>query len=128
MSDAREDAAAARFACSVRERAAFEAGIKMATVYHQFVGAPFDAASAPALEQAIADCIRVQPYVEDAQVRIRREGAGDKRDQYAYSSLTGEMIDAVVTIRLDGVRVRAEMRYDPVLKYPLMYISQIETL
>ena len=41
MSD-REDLADSRFACTRRERAVFEAGIKMGTIYHQFVGTPFN--------------------------------------------------------------------------------------
>ncbi|MBR1452331.1 MAG: hypothetical protein IJ592_02405, partial [Candidatus Methanomethylophilaceae archaeon] len=34
----REELANQRFSCTERERAVFEAGIKMATIYHQFVG------------------------------------------------------------------------------------------
>ncbi|MDD4222434.1 MAG: dihydroneopterin aldolase family protein, partial [Candidatus Methanomethylophilus sp.] len=122
----REQQAQTRFVCTASERAAFEAGIKMATVYHQFVGTPFDETSRPELEQAIAAAIRVQPYVTAAAVHIVLPQAGRKEDQYSYSSLTGEMIDAVVTIALDGVKCTAEMRYDPGLKYPLMYISRME--
>ena len=124
MSD-REDAASSRFRCSVGERACFEAGIKMATIYHQFVGTPFCDRNVANLEDTIAECIRVQPYVLDAKVRIRR-GAGGKEDQYSYTSLTGDMIDAVVTISLDGTVVTAEMRYDEELQYPLMYISDVK--
>jgi hypothetical protein len=36
------------------------------------------------------------------------------------------MLDVVLVIRIDDVRVRAEMRYDPALRYPLMYISGVE--
>ena len=39
----REQVAASRFNCSERERAIFEAGVKMATIYHQFVGTPVNA-------------------------------------------------------------------------------------
>ena len=41
----REALAASKFSCTERERAVFEAGIKMATVYHQFVGTPVNAAT-----------------------------------------------------------------------------------
>ena len=50
------------------------------------------------------------------------------KDRYSYISLTGEMMDAVVKIRLDRYEVTAEMRYDYELMYPLMYISSIEEL
>lgn len=36
------------------------------------------------------------------------------------------MIDAVVTISVEGTEVTAEMRYDSVLEYPLMYISSVK--
>lgn len=121
----REVSAASKFSCTAAERACFEAGIKLATVYHQFVGTPFCAANRGDLERAIAECIRTQPYVLDAKVRINAEG-GDKSDQYTYTSLAGTMIDAVVTIALDGVEVTAEMRYDDELGYPLMYVSSVK--
>ena len=35
------------------------------------------------------------------------------------------MIDAAVTITINGVSVTAEMRYDEELKYPLMFVSKI---
>ena len=122
----REDLANSRFNCSVKERACFEAGIKMGTIYHQFVGTPFSLANVDHLEKAIEDAIKVQPYVSDAKVRISTEGLVMNGDMYSYKSLEGEMIDAVVRIDLDGTKVTAEMRYDAELGYPLMYISEIE--
>ena len=122
----REDLANSRFNCSVKERACFEAGIKMGTIYHQFVGTPFSLANVTGLEKAIEDAIKVQPYVSDAKVRINTEGLVRNGDTYSYRSLTGEMIDAVVKIDLDGTNVTAEMRYDAELGYPLMYISGVD--
>ena len=121
----REDLANSRFNCSVRERACFEAGIKMGTVYHQFVGTPFSLANVSQLERAIEKAVMVQPYVSDVKVRISTDGLVKNGDTYSYKSLTGEMIDAVVSIDMDGTKVTAEMRYDAELGYPLMYISNI---
>lgn len=126
MSNDREDLATSRFKCSVSERVCFEAGIKMATIYHQFVGTPFCMRNVEDLEKTIAECIKVQPYVRDAVVRISRNER-NKQDQYTYISLTGDMIDAVVTIDIDGTVATAEMRYDSELEYPLMYISSVKT-
>ena len=120
----REDLANSRFNCSVKERACFEAGIKMGTIYHQFVGTPFSLANVSQLEKAMEDAIRVQPYVSDVRIRISTEGLAKDGDTYSYKSLTGEMIDAIVTIDLDGTVVKAEMRYDAELGYPLMFISE----
>ena len=121
----REDLANSRFNCSVKERACFEAGIKMGTIYHQFVGTPFSLANVDQLERAIEKAVMVQPYVSDVKVRISTDGLVKDGDTYSYKSLTGEMIDAVVSIDMDGTKVTAEMRYDAELGYPLMYISNI---
>ena len=122
----REELAAEKFKCSTKERALFEAGIKMGTIYHQFVGMPLDMDSIESLEDAIEKGVLVQPYVESVKVRIDRSIFSPKKDEYSYRSLTGEMLDVVLVIKIEGVTVKAEMRYDPVLNYPLMYISDIE--
>ena len=121
----REGLANSRFNCSGRERACFEAGIKMGTIYHQFVGTPVSLANIPQLEKAMEESIKVQPYVRDARISIDRTGLTRDGDTYSYKSLIGEMIDAVVIIDLDGCMVTAEMRYDAEMGYPLMYISEI---
>jgi len=126
MVEKREKLAANKFKCSTRERALFEAGIKMGTIYHQFVGVPLDQDSVDALEDAIEKGVLVQPYVESVKVRIDRSIFGPKKDEYSYRSLSGEMLDVVLVIKIDKVRVKAEMRYDEELKYPLMYISDLD--
>jgi len=126
MSESREELAARKFECSTRERALFEAGIKMGTIYHQFVGVPVDQDSVDTLEGAIEKGVLVQPYVEDVKVTIDRKSFGSKRDEYSYVSLNGEMLDVTLVIAIDKVKVTAEMRFDPILKYPLMYISKID--
>lgn len=123
MSD-RETNAADRFKCTLRERAVFESGIKLATIYHQFVGSPVCSSNVRILEESIEKTIMVQPYVSNVKVRIDDSKFMDG-DEYDYFSLTGDMIDAVVEIRIDNVIVTAEMRYDEELKYPLMFISKI---
>jgi hypothetical protein len=128
MTEKREALAAKKFKCSTKERALFEAGIKMGTIYHQFVGVPLDQDSVDALEDAIEKGVLVQPYVESVNVRIDRSIFGPKRDEYSYHSLSGEMLDVSLVIKIDNVRVKAEMRYDSVLKYPLMYVSELEEL
>jgi len=114
------------FRCTVRERAMFEAGIKMGTIYHQFVGVPVDLSSVDVLERSIEQGVLVQPYVDDVSVKIDRSHFRPKRDEYGYMSLTGNMLDVRLVIKIDDVRVTAEMRYDRELNYPLMYISEVE--
>ena len=123
--EGRDEMAAGRFACTERERALFEAGIKMGTIYHQFVGTPVNLRTVESLEQGMSSAISVQPYVESATVRVDRSVFTEVGDRYSYVSLPGDMIDAVVTIRIGDSRVTAEMRYDRELGYPLMYVSDI---
>ena len=122
----REKLADEKFACTERERCIFETGIKLATIYHQYVGTPFNMGSVESLEEAISRSIEVQPYVVSAKVRIDRSQIPKEVDEYSYLSLTGEMIDAVVKVSMGSTIVTAEMRYDSELRYPLMYVSKIE--
>lgn len=112
------------FECSEKERALFEAGIKMGTIYHQFVGTPVSSRNISELEKAMEASVSVQPFVESVRIKINISGKGGK-DTYDYVSLRGEMIDAILKIRINGVSVTAEMRYNEELDYPLMYVSGI---
>jgi len=103
----------------------FEAGIKMGTVYHQFVGVPVDATSVDVLEKSIEKGVLVQPYVEDVKVSIDRSSFKTKNDEYSYVSLTGNMLDVVIVIKIDNVKVTAKMNFNKELNYPLMYISDV---
>ncbi|MDY0293395.1 MAG: dihydroneopterin aldolase family protein [Candidatus Methanomethylophilaceae archaeon] len=126
MSSDREELAAKRFVCTPTERALFEAGIKMGTIYHQFVGVPVDLSNVEILESSIEKGVLVQPYVKDVKVRIDRSLFKPKKDEYSYLSLTGEMLDVVLVIEIGDTCVTAEMRFDDELRYPLMYISGIK--
>jgi len=122
----REERAAAFFACTPRERAVFEAGIKLAAVYHQFIGTPVSASNVDGLERAIEEGVRVQPFVDDVSVRIGRDRLRRKRNEYDYQSLTGEMLDVTVRIKLEGAVAVGRMRYIEDISYPLMYVESIE--
>jgi len=114
------------FRCSDRERAAFEAGIKLGSVYHQYVGAPVNETNVEALERAIESGLRVQPFVEDARVRIDRTKIKAKRGApYKYYSITGDMLDVWVRVRYDGAVAECKMDYVPELRYPLMRVVDI---
>jgi hypothetical protein len=125
MRSAREERAESYFQCTPRERAVFEAGIKLAAVYHQFIGTPVSISNVDSLEKAIEEGVKVQPFVEGVNVRIRRESLRRKRNEYDYQSLTGEMLDVTVTIRIDDIKVVGRMRYIDEIKYPLMYVQEI---
>ncbi len=89
----REHLADKYFNCSQRERVVFEAGIKLGTIYHQFVGTPLSSTSVESLEKAIQDGVRVQPFVKDVKVHISRDALRRKSDEYDYQTLTGPMME-----------------------------------
>ncbi len=124
----REEKAERYFNCTTRERAVFEAGIKLGTVYHQFIGAPVSDSNVESLERAIEEGVRVQPFVEDAKVSIDRDHIKKKKNQYDYQSLTGHLLNMSVVIHIENVRVTAQMRYIEELHYPLMFVKEIEEL
>jgi len=121
-----EDRAEKYFNCTARERAAFEAGIKLASVYHQFVGTPVSKANVVVLEKAISDGVLIQPFVEDVQVKIERKKLKNKHDEYDYDSLTGNMIDMKLKIRYRDTVVNARLEFIKDINYPLMYISSVK--
>jgi len=127
MTSKREELAANYFNCSERERAVFEAGIKMGTIYHQFVGTPVAAANVEILEKAIEDGVRVQPFVKDVKVQISRDALRRKKDEFDYQTLTGNMLNVELTIAVGSTVVIAAMDFKDDLRYPLMYVRSVES-
>src|SRR4030042_798301 len=122
MREMREQKADSYFSCSDRERAAFEAGIKLGTIYHQFVGVPLSSKNVETLEKAIEAGSKVQPFVEEVKVRIDREMLRSKRGVYDYVSLTGDMLDVTLVVKYKSARAEASMQFIKEMNYPLMFI------
>src|SRR4030042_1125199 len=127
MRNSREAKADSHFSCSDSERASFEAGIKLGTIYHQFVGVPLSAENVETLERAIEAGRKVQPFVESVRVRIDRSQLKKKRGQYDYISLTGDMLDVTISVRYKTARVRATMRRAKKKKHHLMFFVRTDT-
>jgi hypothetical protein len=119
-----QDPTAKYFAGTDRDRAAFEAGIKLGSILHQFLGVPLTAKNAAAVERAIEGAARVQPLVEDVRVRIDRKRLR-LRGPYRYGILTEDLLHVEVTVRVDSVRATGMLRYVPELDYPLMSLKDI---
>src|SRR5881296_2481309 len=113
------------FAGTDRDRAAFEAGIKLGSIAHQYVGTPLTEATAPSLERAIEAATRVQPLVERVRVRINRERM-QIRGPFKYGVLTEDLLDVEVAVRVEAARAVGVLRYVPELDYPLMYLKDVE--
>ena len=112
---------------SVRERLMFEAGIKLGGVFHQYLGTPITARTAPGLARAIESAVRLQPYVVGTRVRIRPEAGGPVgRGRYAYRYLTAEMLHVTVHLADGPVRVTARLAHRADLRYPLMSVDAVK--
>lgn len=121
------DSTKSYFAGNDRDRAAFEAGIKLGSILHQYMGAPLTRATAGGLERAIESGAKVQPAVEDVRVRIDRKRL-KARGPYKYVSLSEDMLQAEVSVRVGGAQATAVLRYVPELDYPLMYLKEIRSV
>ncbi|AGK61965.1 Uncharacterized protein conserved in archaea [Archaeoglobus sulfaticallidus PM70-1] len=100
--------------------ACFEAGIKLGALFHQFVGAPVSLENARILEMAMESCMRLQPFVVSAEVKIDRERLKEMVSSFGYISLSGELIRARVTVKVGETLARAELYWDDEKKYPMM--------
>ncbi|MEN6329078.1 MAG: dihydroneopterin aldolase family protein [Methanobacteriaceae archaeon] len=110
---------------SHRERAIFEGAITMGALFHQFIGTPVSKDNATAIEQAIKESMELQPCIEEVEVRIIFGDDAGLKNEYAYVSLSGEMLDVKVVSTYHGKQAVTRMRYVEELKYPLMYVESV---
>ncbi|MEM1657649.1 MAG: dihydroneopterin aldolase family protein [Candidatus Jordarchaeales archaeon] len=110
---------------SDRDRAVFEAGIKLGAIYHQFTGVPLSRNNISAIERAIETAVSCQPYVESVHVEIKLP-QDDELNKYGYTELDGKNLSVRLVVKYGRTKVSAGMKYVPELKYPLMFIERIE--
>ena len=103
-----------------RERAIFEAGIKLGALYHQWVGTPVSHASAASVEMAIEKAVILQPCVEEVSVRLNRDLMIPNR--FGYSELSGPMLDVEIVTRIGFAYCRAQLATSD--GYPLMRVVE----
>ncbi len=123
----KEDKAKNYFNCTHGERAAFEAGIKLGSIYHQFVGTPISLENVEYLERAIEESVKVQPFVKSAKVHIDRRRIRKKQGFYKYLTLHGEMLDIELEVQYEDKIAVCKLEYVEELDYPLMYIKEIRS-
>jgi hypothetical protein len=99
-----------------RERAAFEAGIKLGALYHQWVGTPVSRATAESLERAIEQSVGLQPAVERVKVTLDRDLMSP--NVFGYSEVAGLMYDVELITRVGKARCTATLSRSE--DYPLM--------
>ncbi len=98
-------------------RAAFEVGIKLGALFHQFIGVPVSKKNAEILEKAIESCVMLQPYVVKVEVKI---DTSKIKSEVGYESLSPEMLYARVEVEVNGKRAIGVLEWDEKLKYPMM--------
>lgn len=106
-----------------RDVACFETGIKLGTLYHQFVGTPVAPETAPGLARAMADAIERQPGCRSAEVTLDVDRIEADRNRFGYTELRGYHIEAEVIIEHEQVQVEAEIGLEE--GYPLMRITDV---
>ena len=120
MAPTDRDPVAGHFSCTDRERVAFEAGIKLGALYHQFVGVPLSWENKEVLEKCMERSLMVQPFTTDAKVRIGDRALSIKKGVYDYCNLSGEMLKVELTIEYGEARALCKLEMDRELNYPLM--------
>jgi dihydroneopterin aldolase len=103
-----------------RDRAIFEAGIKLGALYHQWVGTPISTTSAGSIESAMEKAVILQPFVEQITVRLDRTLM--TQNIFGYSELSGLMFDVEIVTRVGFTYCRA--RLAPENGYPLMQVVE----
>ena len=106
-----------------RERAIFEGGISMGALFHQFVGTPVSTDTVNSLENAIRESILLQPAIIDVYVNINRELIKRNSGVMGYTSLTGDMLEVILTTKINEKVIKTCISYDENLQYPIMYIE-----
>ncbi len=112
-----------------RDRAVFEAGIKLGALYHQFVGTPINENTVDGLERIIEDSVGAQPFVRSVGVSIDREMVGKKQNpKFGYCELEGRMLNVSLQVLYKNTIATVELAYDEEQDYPLMSIKKIEEM
>ena len=113
------------FNCSDRERAAFELGIKLASFFHQYLGAPINVGNVDSMERAMREGILNQPFVLDAEISLDREEIERSISEFGYCSISERMMAGRVTIEYGEIEAVGELVWVEELRYPLMRVVAV---
>ena len=113
---------------SNRDKALFEAGIKLGALYHQFIGTPVSTETVEDLEKTIERSVSIQPWVSSVEVKIDRGKVRkcENKNKFEYCELSGEMLDVKVVVRYGAVEVHARVKYEEEMDYPLMRVEKVK--
>ena len=114
-----------------RERAAFEIGIKLGTLYHTLIGLPIssDPKIIKSIESGFEAAISCQPYVKNVKIQILKDKIlGNKKQEFDYDEIKGSIINAEVILEYKNTKIVAKLEWIEKLQYPLMFIEKIEKI
>ena len=116
---------------SERERACFEAGIKLGALYHILCGIPIasDEKIINSVENGIETAISCQPFVQSVKITLDKGNIkGNKSTEFDYDEISGKIIHAKLTVKYDTIEILAKIDWIEDLQYPLMYIEKINEI
>ena len=110
-----------------RERAAFEAGVALGMILHQFRGIPIKYADeVEHLRKVIEYAVMSQPFKQNARVQINIDTSKlNVNDPYSYVTLDPKYLDVEVIVEYGRAFVKAKIRYIDEINYTLAYIEDI---
>lgn len=120
------DPASKYFSSTDKERAIFEAGVKLGSIYHQYTGIPINEDNVDFLERAIEKAVSAQPFVSKIKVTIDRRKIGHARSTYKYKTLLGDMMDVRLQIKYGSATVEGRMAWISSMRYPLMRFKVVK--
>lgn len=109
-----------------RERAIFEGAISMGALFHQFVGTPVNENTKKSLEISMEESLKLQPAIDDIEVKIRFDKLEESMTEFDYTTLTGDMLDVKIHTKVDNIKATIRIEFIEELNYPLMYVENIE--
>ena len=112
-----------------RQRACFEAGIKLGAIFHSLLAFPVinEKKTLEAMEKGFMSSFKNQPYVKDLSIKIQPGGkeSDGKGGEFEYTMIKDHMIDVNLELKYNDVSLLAVIKWVPELEYPLMYIKEI---
>lgn len=112
-----------------RDRAVFEAGIKLGALYHQFVGTPINVDTIDDLARAIEESVALQPYVRSVSMSIDKDMVEKKLNpKFGYCELEGRMLHVSLQVLYKNTIATVELAYDEEQDYPMMSVKKIEEM
>jgi len=113
-----------------RERACFEAGIKLGAIFHSILGFPVqnDHDAIQKIQDGFIASFKAQPYVQDLDIKIdlQTDERYKKRHEFDYTIVKDYMIRVDLSLKFKDVLIDGRIEWLPELEYPLMYIKKLE--